>query len=46
MTLQSKGFKSTIKPLTGKKPQSLDLNDGDAELSPFLDPLLNHSGVP
>jgi len=43
---QSKGFKSTIKPMGGKGAVEIELNSGDEEFAKYLDPLLNHAGVP
>jgi len=43
--MQSKGFKSTIKPLGGKGAPPIELNTGDEELAPFIDPLLQQNSV-
>jgi predicted ATP-grasp superfamily ATP-dependent carboligase len=43
---QSKGFKTTIKPLGGKGAVAIELNAGDDEFAKYIDPLLNHAGVP
>ena len=43
---QSKGFKTTIKPLAGKGAAAIELNSGDEEFAKYIDPLLNHAGTP
>lgn len=42
---QSKGFKTTIKPLGGTGAAAIELNAGDEEFAKYIDPLLNHAGT-
>ena len=43
--MQSKGFKTTIKPLAGKSASPIEFNPGDDELAPYIDPLLKQHNV-